>query len=122
MLKYCTISIILSLKHILNHKYMYTGGGMDYDSRPYNITFPAGTTSVPFNVSITDDNILEDNENFFLTVDLSSLPDNITASDPYQATVTIVDKDGKLTVVAEFRYYVYRSSSKFAIFIPVSYL
>ena len=77
---------------------------MDYDSGPYNITFPAGTTSVPFSVSITDDNILENNENFLLTVDLSSLPDNITAIDPYQATVTIVDKDGKLTVVAEFRY------------------
>ena len=78
---------------------------MDYYSGPYNITFPAGTTSVPFNVSITDDNILEDNENLLLTVDLSSLPDNITVSDPYQATVTIVDKDGKLTVVAEFRYH-----------------
>ena len=72
-----------------------TGGGVDYDSGPYNITFQAGTISVPFNVSITDDNILEDDENFLLTVDLSLLPDNITASDPYQATVTIVDKDGK---------------------------
>ena len=80
---------------------MYTGGGVDYDSGPYNITFPAGTKSVPFNVSITDDNMLEDNENFLLTVDLSSLPDNITVSDPYQATVTIVDKDGKLTVVTK---------------------
>ena len=72
---------------------------MDYESGPYNITFPAGTTSVPFNISITDDDILEDDENFILTVDLSSLPNNITASDPYQATVTIVDKDGKLTVM-----------------------
>ena len=71
---------------------------MDYDSGPYNITFSAGTTSVPFSVSITDDDILEDNENFLLTVDLSLLPSNITASDPYQATVTIVDKDSKLMV------------------------
>ena len=77
---------------------------MDYESGPYNITFPAGTTSVPFNISITDDDILEDDENFILTVDLSSLPSNITASDPYQATVTIVDKDGKLTVMAKLRY------------------
>ena len=81
---------------------------MDYDSGPYNITFPAGTISVPFNVSITDDNMLEDNEKFLLTVDLSSLPDNITASDPYQATVTIADKNGKLTVVTRFRYHVYK--------------
>ena len=77
---------------------------MDYESGPYNITFPAGTTSVPFNILITDDDILEDDENFILTVDLSSLPSNITASDPYQATVTIVDKDGKLTVMAKLRY------------------
>ena len=90
---------------------------MDYDSGPYNITFPAGTTSIPFNVSITDDDILEDNENFLLTVDLSSLPDNITASDPYQATVTIVDKDGKLTVVAEFRY----MCTDFPVNLPFSY-
>ena len=90
--------------HIKSQLYV-AGGGVDYYSGPYNITFPAGTTSVPFNVSITDDNILEDDENFLLTVDLSLLPDNITASDPYQATVTIVDKDGKLTVVAEFRYH-----------------
>ena len=76
---------------------------MDYESGPYNITFPAGTTNVPFNISITDDDILEDDENFILTVDLSSLPSNITASDPYQATVTIVDKDGKLTVMAKLR-------------------
>ena len=74
---------------------------MDYDSGPYNITFPAGTTSVPFNISITDDDILEDDENFLLTIDLSLLPSNITASDPYQATVTIVDKDGMLTVMPE---------------------
>ena len=87
---------------------LVTGGSVDYDSGPYNITFPAGTTSVPFNVSITDDDILEDNENFLLTVDLSSLPRNITASDPYQATVTILDKDGKLTVVAELRYRVHK--------------
>ena len=74
---------------------------MDYDSGPYSITFPAGTTSVPFNISIIDDNILEDDENFILTVDLSSLPSNITANDPYQATVTIVDKDGKFTIMAK---------------------
>ena len=76
---------------------------MDYDSGPYNITFPAGTTSVPFNISITDDNILEDEEKILLTVDLSSLPSNITASDPYEAIVTIVDKDGKFTVMAKLR-------------------
>ena len=87
---------------------------MDYDSGPYNITFPAGTKSVPFMISINDDDILEDNENFLLTVDLFSLPDRIIARDPFQTTVTIVDKDGKLTVMAEVtcRYCVHRFPSK----------
>ena len=88
---------------------------MDYDSGLYNITFQAGTTSVPFNVSITDDDILEDDENLLLTVDLSSLPSNITAIDPYQATVTILDKDGTLIVVAESRHSVHEGLNiKFA--------
>ena len=51
-------------------------------------------TSIPFNVSITDDNVLEDDENFSLTIDPSSLPSNVTADNPSQATVTIVDNDG----------------------------
>lgn len=52
-------------------------------------------TSVPFNVSIISDDILEDDENFSLTIDLSSLPNNVTADDPYEAMVTILDRDGK---------------------------
>ena len=32
---------------------------MDYTSAPYSVTFPAGVMSVPFNISINDDNIFE---------------------------------------------------------------
>ena len=71
-----------------------TGGNDDYSSGPYTVTFLAGVTSVPFNVSITDDNVLEDDENFSLTIDTSSLPSNVTVDNPSQATVTIVDNDG----------------------------
>ena len=52
-------------------------------------------TSVPFDVPITDDNILEGNENFTLTIDLSSLPDSVTRGNPGSATVTVVDNDRK---------------------------
>ena len=68
---------------------------MDYGSGPYTITFPAGTTMVPFNVSIIDDMIFEGNENFMLTIDPSSLPTDVTVGNPDQATVTIVDDDRK---------------------------
>ena len=69
---------------------------MDYTSGPYTVTFPAGQTTATFNVPITDNMILEGNENFMLTINSSSLPDNVTRSTPGEATVTIVDDDGKL--------------------------
>jgi len=73
-----------------------TTGGVDYDSGPYTVTFPAGVTSVPFNVPIKDDNILENNEDFTLTIMRSSaLPDGVTRGSTSQATITIVDDDGK---------------------------
>ena len=60
-----------------------TGGGIDYDSGPYTVKFPAGQTSVQFNVLINDDSILEGDESFTLTV--------------FNATLhlTIVDNESK---------------------------
>ena len=72
-----------------------TGGGKDYDSGSYSVKFDSGITEVTLNVSIIDDDILEGNEKFNLTVNVSSLPNKVIVSDPGQATVTIVDNDGK---------------------------
>ena len=52
---------------------------------------PAGATGVSFNVSITDDETLEGNEHFTLSINSFHLP-NITVTN-HQATVTIVDND-----------------------------
>ena len=52
-------------------------------------------TSASFNVSITDNNILEIDENFELVIDMSSLPIGVTVGIPAQVTVTIVDDDSK---------------------------
>ena len=68
---------------------------MDYDSGPYTVTIPAGQTNATFNVPITDDNILEGNENFTLTINTSSLSNGVTRDDLNQATVTIVDNDDR---------------------------
>ena len=68
---------------------------MDYTSGPYTVTFPAGQTTTTFDVPINDDNILEGNENFMLTISPSSLPINVVVGDPSQATVTILDNDRK---------------------------
>ena len=67
---------------------------MDYTSGPYTVTFPAGSTTATFNVPITDDMILEELENFMLTIN-SSLPTGVTRGTPSQATVNIVDDDRK---------------------------
>jgi len=68
---------------------------VDYNSGPYPVRFPAGVTSVTFNIPINDDSILEDNENFMLTINQPSLPEGVTVDEPDEATVTIVDNDGK---------------------------
>ena len=68
---------------------------MDYGSGPYTVTFPAGVTDVPFNVSINDDMISEANEDFTLTIDPSSLPTGGTVGIPGSAVVTIIDNDRK---------------------------
>ena len=72
-----------------------TEGGVDYDSGIYNVIIPAGVTSVPFDVGINDDNILENAENFDLTIIRNTLPDGVTRDNPNSATVTIVDNDRK---------------------------
>ena len=70
------------------------GGGVDYDSGPYNVTFPVGKTSVLFKVPLNDDNILEESETFTLMID-NPLPNRVTVSNKTPATITIVNTDSK---------------------------
>ena len=72
---------------------------MDYTSGPYTVTFPAGSTTATFNVPINDDNILEGDEDFMLTINSFSLPNGVTRDTPGEATVTIVDNDGKILLL-----------------------
>ena len=70
--------------------YYVLGGGIDYDTGPYTIMFPAGVTSVQFSFSIYDDAIFEDDKYFTLTIDPSSTPNGVSVG---QARVNIVDDD-----------------------------
>ena len=67
----------------------------DYTPGPYNVTFIAGMISVQVFIPIIDDNTLEMDESFTLTIDASSLPSSVTVGDPDQARVTIVEDSGK---------------------------
>ena len=51
-------------------------------------------TSVPFDVSINDDNVVESKETFNLAVISSSLPNNVDHGVPNATIVTILDDEG----------------------------
>ena len=48
-----------------------------------------------FNVTVIDNNQVEDSRTFYLIINASSLPHNINISYPSQAAVTILDDDSK---------------------------
>lgn len=59
------------------------------------VKFPVGQTHGSFNVSITKDNITEGIENFYLTIDSSTLPAGVTVDATGVARVTITIDDSK---------------------------
>ena len=68
---------------------------MDYDSRQYNITIPAGSVNVSFDIPITDDGVFEHNEDFNVTIDKSSSLSGVIIGNPDTAVVNIFDNDSK---------------------------
>ena len=69
---------------------------MDYTSGPYTVKFPATDTTATFNIPINDDDdILEGDETFMLTID-PSLPTGVKLGTPSEATVTITNDDCEL--------------------------
>ena len=95
------MSEVTSSQNVISNNTI-TGGGTDYNSGPYTVMFHAGVTSVPFDVTITDDNILEGNESFSLMIMQTSKPDRVTRVGDYQAEVTIVDNDCKWFMLYHF--------------------
>ena len=70
-------------------------GDVDYDAGLYSVMFAAGEVAVSFNISITDDNVLEVVEEFSLTIMSNSFPTRIFSGIIQQTTVFIIDNDGK---------------------------
>ena len=74
------------------------GNNVDYNSGPYTVIIPSGNRTAVFDVSITDDNMLEMNETFELSIETTSLPRKVFPSAtstrfPSRTTVYIVDDD-----------------------------
>lgn len=70
----------------------------DYISGPYNVTIMAGDTQGLLNITLINDNIVEELEIFNLTIDVSSLPEGLFISDSSYALVNILDSDGMLHI------------------------
>ena len=81
----------------LSNAVFFTSDGADYNPTDQNITFLSGLGegyNVNISISITNDNIAENNEKFI--VGLSLLLTSFTVRvDPGQAIVSITDDDGK---------------------------
>ena len=73
--------------------YQHVTGGIDYDSKPHSIMLPAGMTSVMLNVPIFNDNTLEDDETFTLTITPSD--DYMIERNMNETRVTIKNDDCK---------------------------
>ena len=73
-----------------------TGGGHDYISGPYSVTFDAQTTRASFDIAIINDRVLESNENFVVAINATLLPSNVTVGDHSNVRITIMDDEGKL--------------------------
>ena len=75
---------------------LYLTGGEDYISEEHiMVEFPAGKTRASFKVTINDDNILEGDEIFSVTIHELSVPYGITLGTLTNYTVTIRDNDSK---------------------------
>ena len=72
-----------------------TGGGVDYNSGPYTVIFPAGSTNASFDIVINDDSVLEGDEMF--NVSINSFTDGriVHVDPPGVATVIIIDTTSK---------------------------
>ena len=74
---------------------LFLGNGQDYDSGQYNITFAAGVVNISFGIQITDDQVLEQDEFFVLSLHSLFNNNNITVGNVSQAVVIILNTDSK---------------------------
>jgi len=67
----------------------------DYTIGLYNVAFPANLTSRVIDIPICDDIVLEEDEEFNVSIASNSSPDNIIHGSVDRSTVTIIENDGE---------------------------
>ena len=71
------------------------GGGVDYDTVENSVVITAGQTTASLNIPVKDDKILEDNEEFKVSIRRFSLIGRVVLGNLDEATVIIMNDDGK---------------------------
>lgn len=84
---------------------MFIGGGIDYGSTKLSelhiADFNIGQTVAVVNISINDDNIIETDETFHLTIANTTVDSRLVVFGTLvSATVTIRDNDGEFLIYA----------------------
>jgi len=77
------------------YNYIHLTGNTDYSSGPYSVTFSAGTTTASFNIIIINDSVTEESEQFYITVDPTTLPNDVVFDSLGAAVITIMDDDSE---------------------------
>ena len=75
---------------------MYFTVGSDYGQNgvtTYDVQFPTGVSMQPVNIRIINDNVVEGDEMFRVTIDPSSVM-GVVVGTPNEAVVTIVESTG----------------------------
>ena len=120
------IHMLCTYKYILC--FIIQGGGVDYNSGPYNITFPIGSTIASFDITIIDDNVFEFDEMF--SISITSITNGHIVGTPAVATVTIIDTTSKCvhnfilctvcTYVYNIRICIFVHTYMFVLFLHIS--
>ena len=79
-----------------------TSGGQDYTGGNYSVILPAGSTKENFSIPITDDDIFETDETFFLTLVIPPPAQDIGVMRGvlFMCNVTIINDDGECSVIS----------------------
>ena len=68
---------------------------IDFDVSPQIITFPGDKNSLPVQVLLTDDKMLEEKEIFIVTLNVTGNNKEVVVGQQDNVMVTIEDNDGK---------------------------
>lgn len=74
---------------------MLLGGGVDFNSATQTVTITAGTSNSTVDITVINDDIVEGNEMFTMTLNVPTSP-GITAGDITMASATIIDTSSRL--------------------------